>query len=111
MTLGSFISRLSAALIAGSLAFMPIFAAVHAAEDHRKVTVVSFGLFGGQSVFRREATGAAEIVANRFGADPIVVRFNSAILKMSAARLRTSTGYWPRSSEASFLKGEHLARK
>jgi hypothetical protein len=25
--------------------------------------------------------------------------------------LRTSTGYWPRSSEASFLKGEHLARK
>jgi hypothetical protein len=30
---------------------------------------------------------------------------------MSAARLRTSTGYWPRSSEASFLKGEHLARK
>jgi hypothetical protein len=77
MTLGCFISRLSAALIAGSLAFMPIFAAVHAAEDHRKVTVVSFGLFGGQRVFRREATGAAEIVANRFGADPVVVRFNS----------------------------------
>ena len=34
-----------------------------------------------------------------------------AILKMSAARLRTSTGYCTRSSEASFLKGEHLARK
>ncbi len=77
MTFGSFISRLSAALIAGALAFMPIFAAVHAAEDHRKVTVVSFGLFGGQSVFRREATGAAEIVANRFEADPVVVRFNT----------------------------------
>src|SRR5215831_19825359 len=67
MTFGSFISRLGAALIAGSLAFTPIFAAVHAAEDQRKVTVVSFGLFGGQGVFRREANGAAEIVANRFG--------------------------------------------
>jgi hypothetical protein len=77
MTFGSFISRLSGALIAGSLAFTPIFAAVHAAEDQRKVTVVSFGLFGGQGVFRREATGAAEIVANRFGAYPVVVRFNT----------------------------------
>jgi hypothetical protein len=77
MTFGSFISRLSGALIAGSLAFTLIFAAVHAAEDQRKVTVVSFGLFGGQGVFRREATGAAEIVANRFGADPVVVRFNT----------------------------------
>jgi hypothetical protein len=72
MTFGSFISRLSGALIAGSLAFTLIFAAVHAAEGQRKVTVVSFGLFGGQGVFRREATGAAEIVANRFGADPVV---------------------------------------
>jgi hypothetical protein len=74
MTFGSFISRLSGALITGSLAFTLIFAAVHAAEDQRKVTVVSFGLFGGQGVFRREAIGAAEIVANRFGADPVVVR-------------------------------------
>jgi len=76
MTFGSFIGRLSAALIASSLAFTPIFA-VHAAEDQHKLTVVSFGLFGGQGVFRREATGAAEIVANRFGADPVVVRFNT----------------------------------
>jgi hypothetical protein len=76
-TFGSFISRLGAALIAGSLAFTPIFAVVHAAEDHRKVTVVSFGLFGGQGVFRRETSGAAEIVANRFEADPVVVRFNT----------------------------------
>src|SRR6266480_1142083 len=77
MTFGAFISRISGALIAGSLAFTLIFAAVHAAEDQRKVTVVSFGLFGGQGVFRREATGAAEIVANRFGADPVVIRFNT----------------------------------
>jgi hypothetical protein len=77
MTFGAFISRVSGALVAGSLAFTLIFAAVHAAEDQRKVTVVSFGLFGGQGVFRREATGAAEIVANRFGADQVVVRFNT----------------------------------
>ena len=42
-------------------------APVHAAEDLRKVTVVSFGLFGDQGVFRREATGAAQIVGSRFG--------------------------------------------
>jgi Peptidase C13 family len=77
MTLGSFISRFTGAFIAGSLAFTLIFAAVHAAEDQRMMTVVSFGLFGGQGVFRREATGAAEVVANRFGADPVVVRFNT----------------------------------
>jgi hypothetical protein len=40
---------------------------VHAAENARKITVVSFGLFGDQGVFRREATAAAQIVANRFG--------------------------------------------
>jgi hypothetical protein len=77
MTFGAFISRVSGALIAGSLAFTLIFAAVYAAEDQRKVTVMSFGLFGSQGVFRREATGAAEIVANRFGADQVVVRFNT----------------------------------
>src|SRR5947207_12341558 len=74
---GALISRVSGALIAGSLAFTLIFAAVHAAEEQRKVTVVSFGLFGGQGIFRREATGAAEIIANRFGADQVVVRFNT----------------------------------
>jgi hypothetical protein len=96
MTFGSFISRLSGALITGSLAFTLIFAAVHAAEDQRKVTVVSFGLFGGQGVFRREATGAAEIVANRFGADQVVVRFNTktggdATVEALAATLQAET--------------------
>ncbi|MGB0055573.1 MAG: hypothetical protein WBQ20_02210, partial [Methyloceanibacter sp.] len=33
-------------------------ATVHAAENPRKMTVVSFGLFGDEGVFRREATGA-----------------------------------------------------
>ena len=95
MTFGSFIGRLSAALIASSLAFTPIFA-VHAAEDQHKLTVVSFGLFGGQGVFRREATGAAEIVAKRFGADAVVVRFNTktggnATVEALAATLQAET--------------------
>ena len=77
MTFGFVVCRLSAPLVAFFLAVAPMFAAVHAAEDHRRVTVVSFGLFGDQGVFRREATSAAEIVASRFGADPVVVRFNT----------------------------------
>src|SRR5262245_2711140 len=43
----------------------------------RKVSVVSFGLFGDQGVFRREATGAAQVVAGRFGSGPIDVQYNS----------------------------------
>ena len=50
---------------------------MHAAENPHKVTVVSFGLFGDQGVFRREATGAAQIVANRFEGDPVVVKYNT----------------------------------
>jgi Peptidase C13 family len=77
MTRGPVISRLCAPLVALFLAFAPLFASVHAAEHHRRVTVVSFGLFGPQGVFRREATAAAHIAASRFGADPVVVRFNT----------------------------------
>jgi hypothetical protein len=77
MSLRPSIRQLNAALIAVLLIFAPTFAAGQGAEDHRKVAVVSFGLFGGQAVFRREATGAAQIVANRFGADPVIVRFNT----------------------------------
>jgi hypothetical protein len=47
------------------------------AEDAHRTAVVSFGLSGAQDVFRSEATGAANIVASRFGADPVIVRFNS----------------------------------
>jgi hypothetical protein len=42
-----------------------------------KVTVLAFGLFGAQSVFESEAKGAASIVAQRLGADPVVVRANT----------------------------------
>ena len=41
------------------------------------MTVVSFGLFGNEGVFRREATGAAQIVAARFGGDPVIVKYNT----------------------------------
>jgi hypothetical protein len=62
------------------------------AEGLRKVTVVSFGLFGDQGVFRREATGAAQIVGSRFGHGSVVVRFNTktgggATIKSLAATL------------------------
>jgi hypothetical protein len=50
---------------------------VHAVEDARKVSVASFGLFGDQGVFRSEATGAAQVVAGRFGSGPINVQYNS----------------------------------
>jgi len=77
MTFGPVVSRLGAPLIALSLTLAPLFTAAHATETARKVTVVSFGLYGDQGVFRREATGAAQIVASRFGGDPVVVRFNT----------------------------------
>ena len=67
MTSASLVSRLSAPLIALFVTFAAIHVPVNAAEDLRKVTVVSFGLFGDQGVFRREATGAAQIVGSRFG--------------------------------------------
>ena len=76
-SIGDALRLLSASVIAFFLTFAPMVAPGHAAENPRKVTVVSFGLFGDQGVFRSEATGAAQIVANRFGGDPVVVRFNT----------------------------------
>ena len=77
MTSESSVSRLSAPLIVLFMTFAALHSPVHAAEDLRKVTVVSFGLFGDQGVFRREATGAAQIVGSRFGQGSAVVRFNT----------------------------------
>jgi hypothetical protein len=93
MTFGSVVSRLGAPIIALSLTFAAPFAAAHAAENARKVTDVSFGLFGDQGVFRSEATGAAQIVASRFGGSPVVIRFNTktggdATVETLAATLR-----------------------
>jgi Peptidase C13 family len=77
MTTESLVSRLSVAVIGFFLTLAPTVTSLHAAENTRKTTVVSFGLFGDQGVFRREATGAAQIVASRFGGDPVVVRSNT----------------------------------
>jgi hypothetical protein len=70
-------NRLSAPLVAFVVTVAPSVSPVHAAEDARKVSVVSFGLFGDQGVFRSEATGAAQVVAGRFGSGPINVQYNS----------------------------------
>lgn len=49
---------------------MPPVSLAHAVDNARKVSVVSFGLFRDQGVFRSEATGAAQIVAGHFGNGP-----------------------------------------
>ena len=77
MTFDVLVRRLSAFVIVLLLTWGPMVAPAHAADGPRKMTVVSFGLFGDEGVFRREATGAAQIVANRFGGDPVVVKYNT----------------------------------
>ncbi|WP_108522495.1 C13 family peptidase [Bradyrhizobium algeriense] len=77
MTSNSWISRLGAPLIALVLTVVPSVSPSHAVEDAPRVSVVSFGLFGDQGVFRREATGAAQVVAGRFGSGPVNVQYNS----------------------------------
>src|SRR5262252_7648538 len=77
MTSKCWISWLGAGLIALALIVAPPASMVHAVGDAHKVSVVSFGLFGDQGVFRNEATGAAQIVAGRFGSGPINVQYNS----------------------------------
>jgi hypothetical protein len=59
------------------LTIAPSVSPAHAVEDPCKVSVVSFGLFGDQRVFKSEATGAAQVVASRFGNGPINVQYNS----------------------------------
>jgi hypothetical protein len=74
------ISRLLSCLRAGSLWVVLAFAAALSAQAAGlvpKVTVVSFGLFGNQSVFESEAKGAARILTDRFHAANTIVRFNT----------------------------------
>jgi hypothetical protein len=79
------VSRALAAGLLALLAWVP--AASPTAAEGRKIAVVSFGLFGDQSVFESEAKGAAGIIARRFGADPVVVRANTK--KRSDATVET----------------------
>ena len=76
MTPKSRTAWLRALLLAFVLAIAPFAASVRAGEEGHKVGVVSFALFGDQGVFRREATGAAEVVASRFAAGPVDVQYN-----------------------------------
>jgi hypothetical protein len=87
LTSESWINLSAAALIAFALIVGASVSSVHAVGDARKVTVVSFGLFGDQGVFRREANAAAQIVAGRFGGGPINVQYNSK--KGGAATIQT----------------------
>jgi hypothetical protein len=71
-------SKLVKFVIAGPLASAMFFASASIpAGASPKITVLAFGLFGPQSVFESEAKGAASIVAQRLGADPVVVRANT----------------------------------
>ena len=63
-------------LFALFFAFAPA-SASQGAEVKPKVAVVAFGLYGDQSVFESEAKGAAQIVADRFGGGPVIVRANT----------------------------------
>jgi len=83
----SWINRIGAALTAFALTIAALVSTVHAVGDVRKVSVVSFGLFGDQGVFKREASGAAQVVAGRFGSGPINVQYNSK--KGGAATIET----------------------
>ena len=106
MTVESLVRGLSARAIVFFLTLTV--AAVDAAENPRKITVVSFGLFGDQSVFRHEATAAAQIVANRFGGDPVVVKYNtktggSATVETLATTLQAEAKKMNRESDILFL--------
>src|SRR5262245_38178243 len=103
MTVESLVARLGVTVIVFFLTLASMPAAVHATENPRKITVVSYGLFGDQGVVRREATGAAQIIANRFGGDPVVLKSNtktggSATVKTLATTLQ---------AEAKKMNGEN----
>ncbi len=108
MTSKSWISRLGAPLIAFVLTVTPSVSQVHAVDDARKVSVVSFGLFGDQGVFRSEATGAAQVVAGRFGSGPINVQYNSkkgggATIEGLATSLQVATNGMDAENDVLFL--------
>jgi Peptidase C13 family len=108
MTSKSWISQLGALLVAFVLTVAPSVSLVHAVEDTRKVSVVSFGLFGDQGVFRNEATGAAQVVAGRFGSGPVNVQYNSkrgggATIKALAMSLQVAANGMDAENDVLFL--------
>src|SRR4029453_13948730 len=77
MTSKTWIRQLGASLIAFVLAVAGSVPSLHAFEDDPKVSVGSFGLFGDQAGFRREAIGAAKVGGGPFGSGPVTVQYNS----------------------------------
>ena len=108
MTPKSWIGRLGAPLIALVLTAVLSASPTHAVEDAPRVSVVSFGLFGDQGVFRREATGAAQVVADRFGSGPVNVQYNSkkggrATIETLAMSLQVATNGMDAENDILFL--------
>jgi hypothetical protein len=108
MTSKSRIRLLAAPLLAFAVAVALSVSTVDAAEDVHKVGVVSFGLFGDQSVFQSEATGAAQVVADRFETGPIEVQYNSkkggsATTQALARSLRIAAGRMDAEKDVLFL--------
>jgi hypothetical protein len=108
MTSKSWNSWLGVPLVAFVLTVAPSVSPLHAVEDARKVSVVSFGLFGDQDVFRSEATGAAQVVAGRFGSGPINVQYNSkkgggATIKALAMSLKVAANGMDAKNDVLFL--------
>jgi Peptidase C13 family len=104
----SLVTRRGAALIAFALIVAAWIPPARAVEESRKASVVSFGLFGDQSVFRSEATGAAKIVADRFGGGPVDVQYNSkkggkATIETLATSLQTAAKGMDAENDVLFL--------
>jgi hypothetical protein len=92
-------------LLASVLLFV---AASMPAAAEPNVTVVAFGLFGAQSVFESEAKGAANIVAQRLGANPVVVRANTktradVTVASIGATLQSAAEHMDRKNDVLFL--------
>jgi peptidase C13-like protein len=102
------IRRLGAVLLAVFLTIWLLPSLVYAVENTGKVGVVSFGLFGDQSVFRSEATGAAEVIAGRFKTGPVDVAYNSrrggnATIESLASSLRAVADHLDPERDVLFL--------
>lgn len=108
MTRKSWICGFGAGLMALVLIVAPPVSMVHAAGDAHKVSVVSFGLFGDQGVFKSEAAGAAQVVAERFGHGPLNVQYNSkkgggATIQGLATALKTAANRMDAENDVLFL--------
>ena len=69
-----------------AFALLALMAPVAADTARPRVHVVSFGLWGDQSLFKREAVAAADIIASHYGhSGQLIVRSNS--LSRSAGRI------------------------